>query len=1120
MSVGAAGQATPSHQRRSAEARRRTMRPVSERGARLAHLNEGDHAAQSLDAVHADTHQRAETPGEPRLETAGAELDAAASQAVDPGNNTMERAKPKAPPSSKTLRHVRHSREFKGEQQQAEPPSGGAPLLVATPPADSGEPSRESTAPQEHGKSPASGGAPGGDEPSKHPKFLGVTPSGQLGSALSISMTSGSTPTSSGAAESGSSSGVRDSPFRNLFKSTEQVNVSVVGSQIRVNDKGREVIGFTISIKDTTGAELWRVEKVYSDFLSLDMKLKANQPKTVTGRIGKLPEKALFTTHSPSKSDQRKVQLELYLQNVKEVCRDSPDLLQFLSSDVLSNEKAPTPASSSASNAPQSVKEGYLFKKGKNFGAWKTRYFVLRPGGVLEYYESQKDRTNLLGCIKLKYVFVSRQSSSSPFDGAQSGPTTGSPNANSNGAQQPGVDTDYRHAFMLTEYKKSCFAPDNKDRGGEQFVDAKVISRHILCAENDEDRDEWVRSVAKEIKVVRPDPPRGTRKPDEPPGTFGNEMREVEAPPQASAMSEEDAPRPSSDREPATETDDEPPAPSPRAISIPMLKQGSPPAPTSMPPPSSPSAPKPRGPRTHVDDMERVMMQPEPAPLVSLSDTAVSASNAALAPAANKSSDKKNRRITTFNWGKKSKDSLASTNSRSQTQIDPSRRLFGVSLEQAVAVSRIRDDLPLPAVIYRCIEYLDAKKANEEEGIYRLSGSSSVIQGLKAAFDNEGDFDILSSQQYFDVHAVAGLLKLYLRELPTPVLTKELQRSFLYVMDLTDRDERITELARLVTLLPIANYTLLKTLMAHLVRVVRRCDVNKMNVRNVGIVFSPTVGVPAGVFTLMMAEYASIFWWDGKEETRANSRANEAGQEDSAVAVESAGGDASGGGAGGGDEPVTDNDGFSSADEPSAELPTPKRRQPNSAKRRQRQYAMSAGLALVNGAAEDNPAAATAGAGVRPRTPGTPASSNGDHHLHPNQHHHHPQQHNNGYPDSTVASIDTPPRSLARPISGSLRASSRPTSATHQQQQQQQQQMTSKSVPTSLLHADHPQPPLADSDHRSISSSEVHVHGEEEVDSEGGNGDNDDDDDDEYDRSESDVEIFQEDEMRDFGTAR
>ena len=31
-------------------------------------------------------------------------------------------------------------------------------------------------------------------------------------------------------------------------------------------------------------------------------------------------------------------------------------------------------------------KEGYLTKRGKNFGGWKTRYFVLQ-GPVLEYYD-------------------------------------------------------------------------------------------------------------------------------------------------------------------------------------------------------------------------------------------------------------------------------------------------------------------------------------------------------------------------------------------------------------------------------------------------------------------------------------------------------------------------------------------------------------------------------------------------------------------------------------------------------------------------------------------------------------------------------------------------------------
>ncbi|KAJ3047286.1 hypothetical protein HK097_011681, partial [Rhizophlyctis rosea] len=187
------------------------------------------------------------------------------------------------------------------------------------------------------------------------------------------------------------------------------------------------------------------------------------------------------------------------------------------------------------------------------------------------------------------------------------------------------------------------------------------------------------------------------------------------------------------------------------------------------------------------------------------------------------------------------------------------KKVFGVPLEVAVGLSRVKEGYELPAVVYRCIEYLDAKKAAEEEGIYRLSGSTTTIQALKERFNNEGDVDLLGSGMYYDVHAIAGLLKMYLRELPSPILTKELREDFLRITDLNDRNDRVTELTRLVALLPLPNYTLIRSLIAHLIRVVQNSDKNRMTVKNMGIVFSPTLQVPAGVFTLMMAEYEGVF---------------------------------------------------------------------------------------------------------------------------------------------------------------------------------------------------------------------------------------------------------------------
>lgn len=46
----------------------------------------------------------------------------------------------------------------------------------------------------------------------------------------------------------------------------------------------------------------------------------------------------------------------------------------------------------------------------------------------------------------------------------------------------------------------------------------------------------------------------------------------------------------------------------------------------------------------------------------------------------------------------------------------------------------------------------------------------------------EGDLDILGSDDYWDPHAIAGLLKSFLRELPASILTRELHLRFLSVI--------------------------------------------------------------------------------------------------------------------------------------------------------------------------------------------------------------------------------------------------------------------------------------------------------------------------------------------------
>lgn len=110
-------------------------------------------------------------------------------------------------------------------------------------------------------------------------------------------------------------------------------------------------------------------------------------------------------------------------------------------------------------------------------------------------------------------------------------------------------------------------------------------------------------------------------------------------------------------------------------------------------------------------------------------------------------------------------------------------QVFGVPLKEAIKLSKVSDNFELPAIVFRCIEYLEQKNAVHEEGIYRLSGSSVQIASLRHQFCEYGDVDILALNDHqIDVHVVAGLLKMWLRELPVNVLTNELLNEFISVI--------------------------------------------------------------------------------------------------------------------------------------------------------------------------------------------------------------------------------------------------------------------------------------------------------------------------------------------------
>ena len=60
--------------------------------------------------------------------------------------------------------------------------------------------------------------------------------------------------------------------------------------------------------------------------------------------------------------------------------------------------------------------------------------------------------------------------------------------------------------------------------------------------------------------------------------------------------------------------------------------------------------------------------------------------------------------------------------------------------------------------------------------------STSIDVATYRRHASEGDVDLLGSDEYWDPHAIAGLLKTFLRELPASILTRDLHLRFLSVI--------------------------------------------------------------------------------------------------------------------------------------------------------------------------------------------------------------------------------------------------------------------------------------------------------------------------------------------------
>ncbi|KAG7271269.1 hypothetical protein CRUP_034742, partial [Coryphaenoides rupestris] len=120
-----------------------------------------------------------------------------------------------------------------------------------------------------------------------------------------------------------------------------------------------------------------------------------------------------------------------------------------------------------------------------------------------------------------------------------------------------------------------------------------------------------------------------------------------------------------------------------------------------------------------------------------------------------------------------------------------------------------------PMVVDMCIREIELRGL-KSEGLYRVSGFSEHIDDVRLAFDRDGEKADISGNVYADINIIAGALKLYLRDLPIPVITFDLYSTFIQAAKNTDTDSRLEGIHEGLLQLPPAHYETLRYLMAHL----------------------------------------------------------------------------------------------------------------------------------------------------------------------------------------------------------------------------------------------------------------------------------------------------------------
>merc|ERR1719342_1045233 len=146
----------------------------------------------------------------------------------------------------------------------------------------------------------------------------------------------------------------------------------------------------------------------------------------------------------------------------------------------------------------------------------------------------------------------------------------------------------------------------------------------------------------------------------------------------------------------------------------------------------------------------------------------------------------------------------------------------------------------IPYLVKVCCDIV-TERGLDIVGIYRVPGNNAAVTYLTEQVNKGVENFALEDQRWQDVNVVSSLLKSFFRKLPDPLFTVENYSLFIEASKIDLAPRRMDQLRKLVKELPEVHLETLKYLTSHLCQVAEHSSVNKMEVRNLAIVFGPTL---------------------------------------------------------------------------------------------------------------------------------------------------------------------------------------------------------------------------------------------------------------------------------------